>query len=313
MTYTVHLIRSLKQLGLDVELYEIKSRTEAKKRMFSEEIVYQNLSLEDACKVAEEDVCIVLALSNRYYNEGLEVLKRCKNLVFHDPAEFSQDFAEFIQKQDINVITIRHAVREFLAGQGVKSKTILHPYVPYEIYGKDKDWNAVSIARICWDKNTHMLYEANAILDAEGLANKKCKIYGWDNRAYSLRKLQPLFPDWRKDWLGQFGYGEGVQLAGRSKFAVDLTYIRNDGGGTQYTFLEAWDAGAVLVLNSAWLAYKKDCLKDGQNCLSVEDGVDLARLLSGPTSYQEIALAGKAMLANHAPEIIIPAYFDALE
>jgi hypothetical protein len=31
-----------------------------------------------------------------------------------------------------------------------------------------------------------------------------------------------------------------------------MSVIKNDGSGSQYTFLEAWDAGSGLVLNNKW-------------------------------------------------------------
>ena len=124
--------------------------------------------------------------------------------------------------------------------------------------------------------------------------------------------MTPKFPEWREEWYGAFKVGEGVQLAGRSKFVVDLTEIKGDGGGTQYTFLEAFDAGSVLLLNSAWLQVKKDVMIDGLNCIGIDSGEHLAKALSSNSDYPEIVEYSKNILSNHSPENIIPAYFDAL-
>ena len=37
------------------------------------------------------------------------------------------------------------------------------------------------------------------------------------------------------------------------KFVIDLSLIKNDGGGTQYTFLEAIYNDCVLVLHNDWI------------------------------------------------------------
>ena len=185
VTYTVHLIRSLQKCGLEVNLYEVKSRTENKTRRFAEDVVYQNLSLEDALRVAEDSLSVVVALGNRFYDKGFPILQKCRNVVLHDTAEVNGGLVEFLKNNEINTITIRQAITDFLAERGLKTTPILHPYVPYDNLPKEKDWNAVSTSRICWDKYTHWIYEANEILDSKNMSHKKCKVYGHDNRAYS--------------------------------------------------------------------------------------------------------------------------------
>lgn len=313
VTYTVHLIRALKACGLEVELYEVKTRTEEKKRKFSEEIEYQNLCLDDALKIAESTVSIVVALGNRYYDKGFPIIAKCQTVVLHDTAELNAGIIDFLKDNNVRVITIRQAITDCLKERGLQSTPILHPYVPYNLGDTEKDWNAVSTSRICWDKYTHWIYGANKILDEEGLQDKKCKVYGFDNRAYSCRKLTPVFPKWREEWYGSFKGGEGVKLAARSRFVVDLTDIKGDGGGTQYTFLEAFDAGAILILNKAWLAVKNDVMQDQVNCIGVSNPEELALALRNGAHEPEMVRSCRELLLNHAPENIIPAYFDALE
>lgn len=314
VTYTVHLVRSLQQCGLEVDLYEVKTRTEEKKRKFAEDVEYQNLSLADAMKIAESTVSIVVALGNRFYDKGFPILQKARNVVLHDTAEVNGGLVDFLKSNEINTITIRQAITDFLKERGLSTTPILHPYVPYKDLPTEKDWNAVSTSRICWDKYTHWIYEANELIGKEPPWDRyRARVYGFDNRAYSCRKLTPRFPEWRKEWYGPFKTGEGVRLAARSRFVIDLTEIKGDGGGTQYTFLEAFDAGAVLILNNAWLKVKRDVMIAGVNCLGVSDPTDLSLVLQEPRDYAHIIANGKAMLANHAPEKIIPAYFDALE
>jgi hypothetical protein len=64
-------------------------------------------------------------------------------------------------------------------------------------------------------------------------------------------------------------------LAG-AKFVVDLSVLKHDAGGTQYTFLEAIHNGFALIIHRNWLKnkYVKEEYCDfieGYNCFAVED------------------------------------------
>lgn len=312
VTYTCHLIRSLKAMGIDVDLYEVKSKTELKRRVFAEEIEYQNLSPEDALAIAQEEVSLVHVLGKKHYDIGFPIVQACRAVVVHDTSEISTRLLNFLKENQIQVVTIRRAVERFLNEQGIPARTILHPYVPYDLSGIKKNQHAVSTARICWDKFTHWILEANEMLDDIGYPNLKVRLHGFDNRAYSCRKLTPRFPKWREQWAGKFEYGEGVKIAASAEYSVDLSDIRKDGGGSQYTFLEAFDAKSVLILNRAWLAVQGDVMKEGVNCLGVSDPAELAETIATVQDHRAIVAAGTRELENHAPEQIVPAYMDYL-
>ena len=61
---------------------------------------------------------------------------------------------------------------------------------------------------------------------------------------------------------------------------VDLSVIKGDGGGTQYTFLEAIYNECILILHKEWIN-KSKLFVDGYNCLAVENEYDLFNILSG--------------------------------
>jgi hypothetical protein len=46
---------------------------------------------------------------------------------------------------------------------------------------------------------------------------------------------------------------DGQSILQNAKFVVDLSVITHDGGGTQYTFLEAIHEDCVLVLHKDWV------------------------------------------------------------
>lgn len=63
---------------------------------------------------------------------------------------------------------------------------------------------------------------------------------------------------------------------------VDLSFLPNDGGGTQYTFLDALYHNCAIILNRQWIenvdANYRD-FKEGENCYAVSDAQELKELL----------------------------------
>ena len=71
---------------------------------------------------------------------------------------------------------------------------------------------------------------------------------------------------------------EGKQILKTPLFMIDLSVIANDGGGTQYTFLEAIYNDCVLILHNDWI--KKDKLfVDKYNCFGVSNEMELKDIL----------------------------------
>ena len=88
-------------------------------------------------------------------------------------------------------------------------------------------------------------------------ANKKLKkpikIYGLTNPQYVSSKLNKL--DFNKYYQGMFekSFSAISNILSKSKFMVDLSQLPNDGGGTQYTFLEAIYNNSAIILNRKWI------------------------------------------------------------
>ena len=63
---------------------------------------------------------------------------------------------------------------------------------------------------------------------------------------------------------------------------ADLSFLPNDGGGTQYTFLDAIYHNCAIILNRQWIenvdANYRD-FKEGENCYAVSDAQELKELL----------------------------------
>ena len=63
---------------------------------------------------------------------------------------------------------------------------------------------------------------------------------------------------------------------------IDLSILPNDGGGTQYTFLDAIYHNCAIILNRQWIEnvdreYRD--FKEGENCYAVSNAEELKDLL----------------------------------
>ena len=63
---------------------------------------------------------------------------------------------------------------------------------------------------------------------------------------------------------------------------IDLSILPNDGGGTQYTFLDAIYHNCAIILNRQWIEnvdreYRD--FKEGENCYAVSNAEELKELL----------------------------------
>lgn len=252
-TYTAHLWYGLKSAGLNPILIRIGNKTESKTRDWGRGIQYRNLSLIDAAAMVAEMPSIITA-TNRSLETETEVLLRAgAKIIIHDPTELKGEIPKLLQNAE-DVVTIRPVNVDNLAKLGIQSRYLPHPYMrnPKKGY-KRSNW-AASFSRVDWDKGTHHIIAANESLPDD----KQIRIYGAANTMYAFHKLPT---DWEKHYAGSFpadNLWAGAQIASRFQWAVDMSSIAGDGGGTQYTFLEAIDAGAGLCLNEKWITGRGD-------------------------------------------------------
>src|SRR5215212_6774069 len=110
---------------------------------------------------------------------------------------------------------------------------------------KPKRKGAVSISRISFEKNTDMLLKANKILDKIDAI----KLFGRPSRVYVHNFLGGFQGDFNKYFYGTFekSFSTLSEILAEAKFVVDLSILKHDGGGTQYTFLEAIHNDCALI------------------------------------------------------------------
>ena len=107
-------------------------------------------------------------------------------------------------------------------------------------------------------------------------------------------------------WKGKFPKNlspiyDGKSILKDAKYMIDMSIIKGDGGGTQYTFLEAIYHDTVLVLHNEWIE-KGELFISGQNCIGVSNAEELSEFLTNDLStdkYSEILMNSKKILENH--------------
>ena len=306
VTFTAHLSHKRK-----APIHKITSRTEKNKRDFGYECGYRNISLEDALLLNN----VIITALDKHYWQYLPYFSSDTQIVIHDPTEckISKKIGNpLVQATENNetpiltkmkVITIRESVQEYLMNKfQISSQFMPHPFFSYEIPKlKGLGYKCVSIARIDFDKNTDILLKANKLLEEP---ENLIYLFGAENRIYVHHKLKDLDID--KYWKGKFPKNlspvyDGKSILKDAKYMIDMSTIKEDGGGTQYTFLEAIYHDCVLILNNDWIS-KGELFQSGVNCLGVANEKELAELLTNEISdedYSMILQNSKKILDNH--------------
>ena len=305
VTFTSHLSHRH-----DAPIYKISKRNETFKRDFGYECKYRNMSIGEIIKLDN----IVITAVDKHYWDYLHLFPADTEIIIHDPTECkkSKNKNPLVQITDHNdkpllnhfkVITIRESVQEYLMNQfNIKSIFMPHPFFSYPIpKNNGLGHKCVSIARIDFDKNTDILLKANQLMSDK---SNHIYLFGAENRLYVHHKLKSLsIEDY---WKGKFPKClsptyDDCSILKDAKYMIDLSIIKGDGGGTQYTFLEAIYQDTVLVLHNEWIT-KGTTFVSGVNCIGVSNEIELSDFLMNglePNLYSKIIKNSKLILENH--------------
>lgn len=302
VTYTAHLMRCLEANGIEARLFKIRPRTEKKERDFGYGIKYRNISMEDADKLGNRK--LIVAAAKNFLMETTWFYCSGAGLVVHDPTELKN-----LPMLSDNIIVVRKAGLQYIPN----ATFIRHPYsIKQYDHRIEKKWNALSVCRIDFDKHTDILLDANRLLPE----SKRIEIRGFENRIYTRFKILPNYPEWVQS---QGAYPRTVDAAyemlQQATYAVDMSQIKGDGGGTQYSFLEAMNAGAINIIHSGWVR-ENDDMVPGENCIAVNGAGELAMLLENDIHAEDrkrIVENGIRHLLNHCHEKVGPQYKAFLE
>ena len=298
VTYTSHLMKSLRSVGVTPNLFKVRPRTEKNVRPFGYGEFYRNINLQEALNRPQKK--IVIAAAKNFQEEARALWLSDAGLVVHDPTELKNLPLDVAERN--SVVVVRQIGKRYLP----KATFIRHPYVRVKEPGNPgRDQWAVSVSRVDFDKHTEILLDANRLLDKD----RRITIRGFENRIYTRFKIVPHYPEWTQS-VGHFerGLEKAFRLLQRHLFNVDMSEIKGDGGGTQYTFLEAWDAGTINIINRKWMENSPvDDMSPGNNCLAVAGATDLAFTLEQNHTEEYLSglrNAGYAQLALHHPRVV---------
>ena len=267
-TFTAHLSKKY-----DYDLYKIGNKTESKTRPYGYDVEYQNVSIDDLLKKPN---LLITAIDKNYY--------------------------EHLPKLNVfKVITIRETVHNLLKNKyKIKNTFLHHPFYEFKKPNNNINKNrALALSRVDFDKHTDIIIDANDKLPE----NKRVDIYGAQNDLYVYHKLRDT--NYKKYYKGKFPkeFSSLVELLEPCKFLVDMSAIKGDGGGSQYTFLEAIYMDCALVLNSKWVKNNTDNIKTpfkhGVNCYIVNNKDELAKLLRSNLNTVKITNNAKKLLKPH--------------
>lgn len=337
-TMVDHLVRALRSRGVSAMLVEPWTKDDDKPRKLKNvQTTFTRASPSRCAAIARSMPCGIITyyrgspFKNRpaFKLEMLDFLCKLKVPVCtHAPGDLKGDELGVFKRHSTQAVSIRPALEDAFGGAGVECRFLRHPYVPSLRRPPDapRKWNAVSMTRLAFVKWPQLIFEANRRLAGD----KRVRIYGnTERRAIYLlengtsvpgyyqeagdeefaRQYVKGWPDWERDYHGKFNAEQAVGILSDSSFAVDASYYAKGGGGTQYTFLEAWDAGTMLLLNRRWIStgVRQDPeMVDGEVLHSFNTPSDLVALLEDdPLAHRAVAAEGqRRMLGLHsAPDV----------
>jgi hypothetical protein len=318
-TFARHMLASFKAVGQDVRLLQLTTGTRTGLVSIGDrfDTHVERVHPENLLALAKHNPCIIVTPDyGKYLPEGAKdiqtrLMRLGARMIVHDPKPFDKrnvhpdDFAAagLGRKLPTKPIFIRPTMKEFWP-DGV---FIPHPFVPMGLTGTHHKI-ACSLGRIESAKRSVMIHDANKLLP------KKLKIdmFGKENRLYTYAKGMPQ---------GCYGFPIDMaseQLLGDYKIMFDMSWFTADGGGSQYTFMEAWDAGTVPVVHSDWLDFKGEMV-EGVNCLRAMNTAHIADIVRAVSregfgdTLAEIAATGRAHLhEKHNPKKIAKMYLKEL-
>jgi len=274
-SFSIHLQRLLEMhYDCNVTMYMVKPRTEGKRRTISGNFQYMNVSADDAVAIATRLPSLIVYFANYKKSDNAEYCRKLLEigtpLIIHDTRGLNGVDEKFL---DTNLVVLSKAAQTQLP----KAVLLYHPYVGYDFVREIQN-NAVCMTRIDREKHTDIILEANNLLDS----NNKIALCGMIDRMYEYRYLQAKYPYWKDYYIGTPEKLEmtAQDIVSKNRFAIDMSTLKNDGGRTQYSFLEAMNVGATLVINNEWLKYPGD-MKHGFNCVGVGSPQELATVVSG--------------------------------
>ena len=362
-TYSSHLKLALGDRA-ELYCISVSGKSEKTQRDFGNGLTYRNVSTEEALGMSGPKIIVASPrMGGRQDDFAKEAYTKLVEqgafVTIHDPQEIR--YNERVAEEHIDVPSEQMIlISKYNLKWAPKATFIPHPYVRPE-FKHLTAWNArvyqaSSVARMDHDKNTVWIWEANRHL----LPKYQIYLRGKETRTYTQKwlkrypeytqdndrpkeyKVQPI--EKQQDSLSHFPlelYWARNEIFSRSKFGCDFSAIYEsirddvfspkgtktiiDGGRGQYTFYEAWDGGAIPLLNKDWILYDApDCNEmidsgENQNCFTVsgihcEKSDELVDFLSKDYKIDDIKHIQqngiKTLETIHSPQSVAKQYLE---
>lgn len=329
-SYVVHLAAVFERVGVPYRVLRFSKSTEKSKREIgSFGVYYQNVSFADASELRNEPFLLAAAPTDEVKAaQAVQLItERGGAYVFHDPNELRL-YPHWAMVERPRIITVREQGKLWLAGKagsgplgGVPSKNVTfipHPYLrtrANDVRTGAVRRHAVSVARTSAVKNTHWVFEANEKLpealrvDLRGEVNRM-----WWNFNVKQKYPHTPYPDkagFPREW------GAAAKICADFNYMVDLTIFKDDGGGSQYSLLEAMDAGAVPIMTTDWCSYPGPASGFG---FKVDGSAALLQLLADSATDEDLRKKTHQYRQSnysyldrvHKPELVAAAYTKSL-
>lgn len=279
---------------------------------------YRNVSVAAACAIARSMPTLITAVARPDDLKDPETIPKLLAAGAKVCVQSTQEFKQFahvkpLMQDGSRVVVIREQLRRYFKG----SKYLPHPYFRSLDEDQLPAWGlrdaACSTCMVATNKHPEMLLGAN-----EKLPKKlRVKLFGKCTTHFLDAALKKKYPAYETP-PGFRTSAEATLHAMKYRYSIDLSDYDGDGGGTQYSFLEAMDAGAVPVVHSNWERAKGD-MRHGENCVSVCDVDELVGLIRGkastkmPGPLSRIPRAGMLKtLKAHGPKAIKEAMVEVM-
>lgn len=289
-SFAAHLYRSFVMAGISATLYRVRPQGVNKRSNLLAKydgVTTKWITAIEALDIAKRGPSLLVAPDKAKNLPGPDFIQNLMQhgmrIVIHDPNEFKVYDHLGAGRPGASLslpsppICIRPTMKKFYRD----AMFIHHPFVLHFSSGQSSDLHerkpACSLARVTFVKRPMIIFRANAML------RKKLKIemHGAENRMFTKFVVMKEFPDYRQGGHGhEMTWGSAQEIAKSYALAVDMTYFPDDGGGSQYSFMEAWDAGAVNIIHEDWLRYPGEMVNN-DNCLTVAGPNQLADLIRG--------------------------------
>lgn len=311
-TYTAHLARGFHRIGQDVTIVHIADRVQRDTGfgLYPMSLAYRHL--KHAVKLARNHPSLIVAPTSpaNLPEGGMRKLISVGAVpVLHDLTQ-----RHLYPKRHRRFICIRESMVPY------GGHYIPHPYERQSaprVTEPDYAWlkrptRAISTARVHNTKRTAMILKANELLPKR----LWIKVMGAEYRLYSygLAKRYASFQQGKGALHWPLTFDAPVDICIKAHFNVDLTKFPEDGGGTQYTQLEAMDAGCINVMHSDWFTRGGE-VKPNKHVIPVASPEELADVIREGVSdkHLEMRVQCAKLLERHDASKIAKEYKRVLE